>query len=155
MGHSVPLATIKREKMTTELTKTESAPKKEESSKVTAAAKIKTKLEALIKKDTKMVKGMFKNHEIQGGNVKFFFKKYKEVPVGNYDFTDGEVYTIPYMDAEHINTNCAYPVHEYYRNDENKTQSRIGSKIQRFSFVPLDFVSEDIEPSRIITVERV
>ena len=137
--------------------------KKDDSSKLVSskddasksnAAKLKSKLEAVMKKDLKVVRGMFKNHEIVGGSIKFIFHRYKEVGTQKYEFRDGEIYSVPYMVAEHINTNCAYKVHEHYRNDENKVQMRIGSKVQRFSFVPLDF-TEETGLSSVVTVERV
>jgi len=135
----------------------ETSTKKSDSSKPKAIdAQAKARYESEMKKDLKIVTGRFRNHELNGGSIKFIFHRYKDVGTQKFEFLDGQVYSVPYMVAEHINNNCCYTVHEHYMNEENKVKMRVGSKVQRFSFVPLGFAEETSLPvSSIVTVERV
>lgn len=120
-------------------------------------AKVKTEKELTLEKDLKIVKGQFKSEESRGSTIKFHFRKHKEVPVKQYSFTDGEIYEVPYMVARHLNTSGWYPVHQHLQDANGRVSTKVGQKVRRYSFVPLDFL--DLEdhsaPSRIITVERV
>ncbi len=128
------------------------ALKSPDSSKKSSNKK-KTEREKQFEKDIRPVKGMFKSNE--GGVLSFHYGKWPEVPIVDYSFIDGQIYTIPYMVATHINANCSYPVHSHAKDAEGRMSMRVGSRIQRFSFVPLDFIMEDSSaPSNIITVER-
>jgi len=130
---------------------------KEKEITTTKAPSIRSKSKAFEeqkKKDLRMVRGMFKNNETVGGRAKFIYYKYADFPQNKFDMNDGEIYTIPFMVAQHLNDNCAYRVHENYSNEDNQIKQRVGSKIQRYSFIPLEF-GEDLSPSNVITVERV
>ena len=138
--------------MTTELKENESKEEK----KVLKAPKKKSQRCINLEKDRRMVKGMFKCDEQQGGMLKFHFKKYKEIPLKTYSFFDGQIYEVPYMIATHINNNCWYPVHSHLKDENGKVTTRVGEKIKRYSFIPLDFIIEDTNADKkIITVERV
>jgi len=116
----------------------------------------KSSYESSLEKDARIVKGMFKCNEQQGGMLTFHFRKYKEIPIKTYTFFDGQIYEIPYMVAKHINNNCWYPIHKYLKDETGSVHSRIGEKIKRYSFIPLDFMEEENHADkRIITVERV
>lgn len=105
-------------------------------------------------KDMRIVKGMFKYDELRGGVLKFHYKKYKEVPLKNYELVDGQVYDLPYMVAKHLNNHCWYPVHQYMHDEAGKVTARIGEKIHRVSFIPLDFIDMEDNTKNIVTVEK-
>jgi hypothetical protein len=108
-----------------------------------------------IAKDTRIVKGIFKNNELPGAPLKFSFLKYKEVPLESYYFEDGKVYEVPYMIAHHLNNNCSYPIYQHVEEGDGKFRQKIGRKVQRFSFVPLDFIDESSLGRDIITVQNI
>ena len=91
-----------------------------------------------LEKDKKMVKGKFFCHEPKGGNVKFFFKKYKEIPIKEYTFADGQDYEIPLMVAKHIN-DCGWEVHSFLLDAQGNPAVGVGKKERRFTFQSLDF----------------
>lgn len=97
--------------------------------------------------EQKMVRGIFRFHEVPGGQMDFVFRKYKGQPLEKYSMKDGEVYEVPLGVARHLNTNCWYPV--YGHND--KAQANIADnalmsikeKVRRCSFQSLDFVESE------------
>lgn len=114
------------------------------SRKAPVAPQIDPALEEKRKSDRKMVRGIFRFHEVPGGQMDFVFRKYAGDPLEKFSMKDGEVYEVPLGVAKHLNTNCWYPV--YGHND--KAQSAIADnalmsikeKIRRCSFQSLDFV---------------
>ena len=105
--------------------------------------KIKAQLELQRKKDREMVRGIFRFHEVPGGNMRFPFKKYKRDPLETFDMNDGEVYTIPLGVAKHLNTNCWYPSYTFKNDEAGRPSVSVAEKIRRCSFQSLEFV--DIE----------
>lgn len=93
------------------------------------------------KRDLEIVRGIFKNHEQAGGELKFSFKKYAG-KVETYHLYDGEVYSIPRMVAKHLNNQCAYPTFEFADNLGTSTRSTHipGKPRRRFSF---EYVSDE------------
>lgn len=118
--------------------------------------KQKPNLKYMREKDREMVKGIFRFHEVPNGTVSFSFKAYKEDPVENYTFVDGEIYSIPLGVAKHLNKNCSYPVHAFAQDAEGKNVVKVGHKVQRMSFQSLEFVDmdDDFAPSNLVTVEK-
>ena len=108
-----------------------------------------------IEKDTRKVKGIFKNNEVQGAPVSFSFQRYKEIPLETYTFEDGVMYEVPYMIAHHLNNNGWYPVYQHIEEGDGKFRQKMGRKIQRFNFIPLDFIDESSLDKDIITVENI
>ena len=94
--------------------------------------------------EQKMVRGIFRFHEVPGGQMDFVFRKYKGQPLEKYSMKDGEVYEVPLAVARHLNTNCWYPV--YGHNDKaqavvaDNALMSIKEKVRRCSFQSLDFV---------------
>lgn len=94
--------------------------------------------------EQRMVRGIFRFHEVPKGQMDFMFRKYKGDKLEKYSMKDGEVYEVPLAVARHLNTNCWYPV--YGHNDKaqaNVSDSALMSikeKIRRCSFQSLDFV---------------
>ena len=101
-------------------------------------------------RDHKMVRGKFIYHEVRGGELGFPFRKYREDKVVNYNMKDGEIYTVPRMVAEHLNTNCSYPAWDYKSDDQGRPVMSIAEKIRRCSFQPLDFIDEESFPTEEI-----
>lgn len=99
--------------------------------------------EAMRKKDNRMVQGVFRCFETQGGSVTFFCKKHAGDDVKKYKMVDGETYTVPLMVAKHLNNNCCYDQHAYMLDANGKTIIGPGKKIHRYTFESLEFQLED------------
>lgn len=133
------------------------------------AAQKKLRTQAL--RDSEMVRGRFKFHEVPGGSVSFCFKVYNNEDVKKYTFIDGQIYTIPLGVARHLNKNCWYPEYGYMPvqqgeqpsfggsyNDQTGMNLRVSRQIQRMGFESLEFMDvDDVAPmsSPIITVSTV
>lgn len=104
-------------------------------------------LEAKRAEEAKIVRGIFRFHEVPGGQMEFMFRKYKGDPISKYSMKDGEVYEVPLGVARHLNTNCWYP--SYAHNDKTSQSVAdsaaviIKEKIRRCSFQSLDFVEQE------------
>ena len=125
---------------------------------VDKSSMVKRKVEALRKRDGKMVRGMLRYHEQPGGTLSFDYSRYGN-PVIHYDLVDSEPCTIPYGVAVHLNETGWYPVHRYERDEDGKPSKRIGRKVYRYGFQSLDFTNNDPNldsaQSDIITIEKV
>lgn len=114
-------------------------------------------------KDREMVRGIFRFHEVPGGEMMMVYKAYKEDKVERYQLIDNCVYTIPLGLARHLNKNCWYPEYEYMMGDASTVaafggnqQMRVARKVRRCSFQSLEFVDiDDLTPnsSSIVGVE--
>lgn len=115
-------------------------------------------VKTLREKHSKIVRGIFRNFETPGGSHSFSFKELPGQQVENYTLHDGELASIPYGVARHLNKNCWYPVHSYQQDENGKQVARIGQKIRRFSFESLEFVDlgemEYLDKS-LVTVEHI
>mgnify|MGYP001564099196 CR=1 FL=1 len=121
-------------------------------------SKIKANLKYMRDRDREPVKGIFRYHEVEGGSMSFSYKAYKEDPVENYELYDGQVYTVPFGVAKHLNKNGWYPVHAYTTDENGKPSMKVGQKVRRFSFQSLEFVDlDDLTPvgGPLITVESI
>lgn len=107
-------------------------------------------------RDAKLVRGRFEYHESHGAEFFFSYHAYKGDPAKDYVLKDGEVYSLPYGVAKHLN-NIGYPVHKYELDAEGKNTMKVGKFNKRCSFVPLDFMPEDDFGSapRLYTAEPV
>lgn len=90
-------------------------------------------------KDHRTVKGIFRCFEPVGGSFKFSFKKYAGDEVLTYTMIDGQTYDVPVMVAKHLNTNCAYPIHQHRLGEDGKASTEVGTWIRRCSFESLEF----------------
>lgn len=105
-----------------------------------AATKLKEQRDA----ERAKVKGIFRFHEVPGGEMGFIFKKYKGDPLEKFNLKDGEVYTLPLGVARHLNTNCWYPVYSHSQlNEQGNTELVVKEKIRRCSFQSLEFLDID------------
>lgn len=108
-------------------------------------------------KDNEKVKGIFRFHEVPGGQMSFVYKAYKGDPVERYDMIDGQVYTIPLGVAKHLNKDCWYPEYEHFKDEQTQNVMRVGKKVRRCSFQSLEFVDiEDFSDAdkKLVTVEH-
>lgn len=123
-----------------------------------AGKKPKQNLKYQRDKDRQTVKGIFHYHEVPGGTLGFFFRKYKGDQTERYTLKDGEVVTIPLGVAKHLNKEGKYPVHAHAVDASGKNIYKIGEMKRRFGFSSLEFVDpSDFETtdSAILTVEKV
>lgn len=105
-------------------------------------------LNYLREKDSRLVRGIFKNFETPGGEVRFVYRKYKGEEIKKYVLRDGETYSIPLGVAKHLNNNCNYPVHAYTTNEEGVPTMRVGKRVNRFGFQSLEFMGlDDLNPN--------
>lgn len=104
-------------------------------------------LDAKRAEERKLVRGIFRFHEVPGGQMEFMYRKYKGDPLEKFSMKDGEVYEVPLGVARHLNTNCWYPL--YGHNDKAQQEvagsaaMSIKEKIRRCSFQSLDFVEQE------------
>lgn len=101
----------------------------------------------LKERDSKMVRGKFIFHEVPGGKMDFSYLAYPGESIKTYSMTDGEIQTIPYGVAKHLNTNCWYPTYKYSNDDQGRPSMKIGQKVRRCSFQSLEFMDiEGVKP---------
>ena len=108
-------------------------------------------------RDHEVVRGIFRFHEVPGGEITFVYKKYKEDEVERFTMRDGEIYSIPLGVAKHLNKDCYHSVHAHAVDEYGKPIAKIGKKVQRCSFESLEFMPEEdltIAGSPIVTVEK-
>lgn len=91
-------------------------------------------------KDLRIVKGIFKNYEAPGQTLKFWYKKYKDVPERQYVLEHNKTYEIPYMVQDHINNNCVYVMSQWLQDETGRPHQGAGKEIvKRFGFHSLEF----------------
>jgi len=125
-------------------------------------------IEALRIKNSKLVRGRFRDYEVPGGTLQFSVGPiYKGDPTWTYShatrnaLVDGEIYDLPRAVAIHLNKNCWYPEFEHapsesFIGEANLNGSaRMSRRVHRFGFQSLEFDGEDISPTPILfTVEK-
>ena len=93
------------------------------------------------KEDAKLVKGIFKNLEVAGGDVKFPYRKHRGENIRLYHFHDGEEYEIPLGLAKHINQDTKVPIHTNLIDpNTNKRITAPGSYTERFQFLSTEYM---------------
>lgn len=105
--------------------------------------KKKLNLDYMRDKDRQPVKGMFKFHEVPGGQMDFSIKLHKGDQVETYHMKDGEILSIPLGVAKHLNKNGWYPEYSYVKGENMQNTAQVTKKVRRFSFSSLEFM--DIE----------
>ncbi len=103
---------------------------------------------------SELVKFIFKNYQLEGGDVRFFYGDH-ETPAQSYHFFDGEQYEAPYSVAEHLAFNTSYPIHHYMVDENNRHVSSVGKRVSRYGIVPLNFIFKKSERPSLVTVETV
>lgn len=101
-------------------------------------------LEEKRKEDRKMVRGIFRFHEVPKGQMDFNFRAYPGDPVEKFSMKDGEVYEVPLGVAKHLNKNCWYPIYGHNEKAQaaiaDNALLQIKEKVRRCSFQSLDFI---------------
>jgi len=97
-------------------------------------------LEKARAEDSKMVTGVFINKEVEGGDLSFTYKKYKEDPHRTYHFEDGKTYTVPLGVAKHINNQTKVKRHSYLVDKNGKKILGTGNPRQRYQFNSTEFM---------------
>lgn len=108
---------------------------------VTADAPEDDKLYRMWKEESRLVKGVFRCREPEGGSVTFPFRKYKWDQTKWYTLVDGETYEIPLAVARHLNANCSYPVHSHILGPDGKQTVDTKKVKSRMNFESLDFAA--------------
>jgi hypothetical protein len=106
-------------------------------------------------KDAEKVKGIFRFHEVPGGEMRFVYKAYKGEEVERYELQDGKIYTLPLGVARHLNKNCWYPAYEYFKGEDVHTTHRVSAKVKRCSFQSLEFMDLEDLSSDLVTVTAI
>ncbi len=117
-----------------------------EAQKTVKKEAIKPNANYLRDKDREPVKGIFRFHEVPGGEMSFSLKIHKGDPVETYTLKDGEIRTVPLGVAKHLNKNCWYPEYDFVKTDDGGSMqniARVTKKVRRCSFQSLEFI--DIE----------
>lgn len=91
------------------------------------------------KEDSKVVNGIFKNHESPGGDVIFSIRLYKGDPIRTYNLVDGETYDLPLGVAKHINRQCRYKKHKWLVDKNGEKMMGADNPTERYSFVSNDY----------------
>lgn len=99
----------------------------------------KDSIEAMTKATDRMVKGIFKNLECPNQPGFVGCRMYKDQPVFQKWFRDGEEAEIPLSVARHINENTSYDVHGYLLDSDGHYIKGTGRNVQRYEFVSMDF----------------
>jgi len=124
----------------------------------TVVIKKKKNLRFERERDSKLVKGIFRFHEVPGSTMKFVFSKYKGEQPKRYSLNDGEVYSLPLAVAKHLNKNCSYPVHSHAVDAEGKAIYKVGERKRRCSFQSLEFIDPEdfaVSDPTIVTAQQV
>ncbi len=108
-------------------------------------------------RDSRMVRGIFKYYEVPNGVLRFSYKAYPQEQVKNYELFDGQIYSIPYGVAKHLNKNCWYPQMEYTFDKHGLPVQSLQRKIRRTSFQSLEFMPDEDEmhDTNILTVKQI
>ena len=96
--------------------------------------------EKLRLRDRRMVKGLFKFHEVQNGRLEFSFRKWKGDPVETFKMDDNTIHEIPFGVATHLANNCTYPVHSFQMDEKNVPIMKVQQNVHRTSFQSLEFL---------------
>lgn len=94
-------------------------------------------------RDRQPVRGIFRFHEIRGGDLSFSFRKYKGDPIDTYTLKDGEMYTLPLGVAVHLKESGWYPVHRHSVDENGVASKIIGQRVKRYTFEPVDFIADE------------
>lgn len=126
---------------------------------------VSSDLEKIMKEETKLVKGRFKNYETPGGTLPFCAGKYPGQPLFKMTFADNETYEVPLWVARWLNGvdatakalngkigSCSYPIHGFKWDAGRPApesilgadgtpipNTRVEKRTQRFGFESLEF----------------
>jgi len=96
-------------------------------------------VEAARQEESRLVKGIFKNHECPNGDATFSIRLYKGDPIRTYNLIDGQEYELPLGVARHINRQCRYKKHKWLVDKDGNKMIGADKPFERYSFVSNDF----------------
>jgi len=108
--------------------------------------------------ESQKVTGVFRDLEVgAGGNLRFSARKFPWDPIENFNFVDGQTYTVPLWVAMHLNDDCKFPVYKHNidpnAKEGEKVSQHVGQWNHRFAFVSSDFIGlKKVETPRVIMV---
>jgi hypothetical protein len=95
------------------------------------------------KADSRKVKGVFRDLEVKGGTLKFYFKKWPGEEIMPYELTDGCEYELPVGVIKHLN-NVHYIEDAYSKdlitNSGQPMKNPNPKRVSRFSFTASEFI---------------
>jgi hypothetical protein len=91
----------------------------------------------LQEEEMQMVKGRFRNLEMQGAAGYVLASKFKDVEPFSITMEDEEVYEIPLYAARYINQYCSYPNYKEVKDEKGKISIKESVRVQRYRFEPL------------------
>lgn len=100
----------------------------------------KSLLQEAWEKDSKLVKGVFRNLETPGMALKFSFRKYPQDRLTKYLLEDGKEYDLPVAVVKHLNSGCSYMVHKYAQDSAGKILPMVGKRVSRYQFQPSSYL---------------
>ncbi len=106
---------------------------------ITANVPEDDKVYRMWKEESRLVKGIFRCRQPEGGNVKFAFRKYKWDKTQFYTMYDGESYEVPLAVARHLNKNCGYEVHSHILGPDGNPSIDRERKKSRMNFESTEF----------------
>ena len=108
--------------------------------KALAKKELHPKIAKMREEEMKLVTGIFRCMEPQGGSVTLSYRKYPGEPIAKHTFEDGRQYTISLGLARHLNSNCAWPVSAHAIDPlTDRPSSKIGKWVHRFSFSSTEY----------------
>jgi len=91
--------------------------------------------------DARKIRGTFRCFKPVGGNVSFYFRKWKNDPVEKYELHDGKEYELPLGVVKHLNENCYEEQKSYLLDANGDSIKGAGKRDHRFAFTPLNYGS--------------
>jgi hypothetical protein len=91
-------------------------------------------------RDWEKVKGVFHYMEVQGGKLPVTRRKYKQDEPYHREFVDGEICSVPFFVAQHLNSSGRVPIYADKVSENGQTLSKVSYWTRRWSFDPIDFV---------------
>lgn len=95
------------------------------------------------KEESRLIKGIFQDHEKSGGSVSFPFKKFRGDEIKSYTLVDGHEYELPLSVVKHLNNGCYYFEDAYVDGLSDPSGRPLKNpnpkKKHRFSFKPTEY----------------
>ncbi len=141
---TVPLQALEEPKVSAEIQKDLPKELSPDELRKQKAAESRLRLRREWEVESKLVTGVFRDLEVgAGGNLRFSARKYPWDQVENYNFVDGQSYTVPLWVARHLNENCKWPAYKHNidpnAREGEKVKQYVGQWNHRFAFVSSDF----------------
>lgn len=94
-------------------------------------------------KDLEEVRGIFHFWECKGGHLSFDLIKYKNLKP-DWDFVDGQMYTVPLYVAKHLNTSGFVEEEKTIQDPITLQYRKVKQMRRRYSFESLEFLPPEV-----------